>query len=186
MDRVCILDRSGSMHACRDDTIGGYNAFVEAQKDLGGRMTLYLFDDTVSTIYENRPIKEVEPLTVHTFVPRGSTALYDAIGYAITQTHGKAIFIILTDGHENASTKYSSQAVKDMIHMKEAEGCEFLYLAAHEDAFDDASRIGISRRNAMEFDTHDSPATFHAIDQCVRARSTGVDTPLGNKNRSTV
>ena len=73
--RVFLLDRSGSMDSCRSDTIGGYNSFVNSQKTLGGTMSLYLFDHELATVYENVPIENVEPLTLETFVPRGSTAI---------------------------------------------------------------------------------------------------------------
>ncbi len=178
MERVFILDRSGSMQSCRYDTIGGYNAFIESQKDIKGTMTLYLFDHEITPQYEKRDIEEVEPLTEKTFVPRGSTALYDAIGYAITHNPGKVTFVILTDGHENASKTYTAGAIKDMIEMRQKEGSEFIYLGAEASTFDDASMFGIARHNVMQFDTHDSPATFDAIDRCLRARSTGMDTPI--------
>lgn len=186
MERVFILDRSGSMQQCREDTIGGYNAFIEAQKDLGGTMTLYLFDHEIHTVYEKKDIAEVEPLTSNSFVPRGSTALYDAIGYAITRVPGKVMFIIFTDGHENASRKYGRDSVKDLIEMRRLDGSDFLYLGADESTFDDAISIGIAQHDVTRFGIHDSPATFESIDRCIRARSGGANTPLGDKNTYTV
>jgi hypothetical protein len=186
MERVFILDRSGSMQTCRDDTIGGYNAFIQAQKDLGGTMTLYLFDHEIQTVYEKKDIVTVEPLTSNTFVPRGSTALYDAIGYAITRVPGKVTFVIFTDGQENASRKYGRDAIRDLIEMRRRDGSEFLYLGADESTFDEATSIGISQNDVTRFDVHDSPATFDAIDRCIRARSSGVNTPLGDKNTAEV
>lgn len=182
MNRIFILDRSGSMASCCDDTIGGYNTFVNAQKDLGGTMTLYLFDHEIQTLYENKPISEVEPLTSNTFVPRGSTALYDAIGHAITNARGGNMFIILTDGHENASKNYSKNALNDLITMRKNEGAEFLFLGADEESFEDANLFGISREDCIHFDTHDSPGTFRTLESQVRIRSTMGDDKKMHEN----
>ena len=107
---ICILDRSGSMSAIRDDAIGGFNTFLEAQKEAGGTalLTLVLFDDVVDVVHEARSIEEVPPLDRDTFLPRGSTALYDAIGKtlgaamrrsrAAAKADERVIVCILTDG----------------------------------------------------------------------------------------
>ena len=81
MNRIFLLDRSGSMESCWDDTIGGYNSFLTSQKPLGGTMSLIFFDHEYEKVYENKPIEEVENLTVDIYKPRGSTALLDAIGF---------------------------------------------------------------------------------------------------------
>lgn len=177
MNRVFVLDRSGSMASCRDDTIGGFNTFVDAQKDLGGTMTLYLFDHEIQTLYENKPISEVEPLTSNTFVPRGSTALYDAIGHAVTSTkvNDQTMFIILTDGHENASKNYSKTALKELVSIFKEYGAQFIFLGADEESFDDANLLGISREDCVHFDSDDSPATFRILETCVRSRSRSAD-----------
>lgn len=182
MERVFILDVSGSMNDCLSDTIGGFNAFVADQKSLGGTLSLFLFSDSLTSQYVNKPIDEVEPLT---FVPQGGTALYDAIGKVLTsqKLSNTSTVIILTDGHENTSKMYSRDVIKDLIKMKEADGVRFLFLGAKEDAFDGASDIGISRHNRLNYfaDTQ-SPAAFNDLTQCLRARSKGVERPLSCSN----
>ena len=109
---IFILDRSGSMHSIRDDAIGGFNQFVDIQKDSPGktRMTLVQFNHQYQPVFTGKKIKNVEPLTFETYAPEGSTALLDAIGKTITDTlkdkkrkADKTICAILTDGHENSS-----------------------------------------------------------------------------------
>lgn len=157
---VCVIDRSGSMESVRSDAIGGFNSFIKAQKELPGMasVTLILFDDKYEVPYRDININSVELLDDKTFVPRGSTALLDAIGRAITETGAaldkkdeadrpeKVIICILTDGQENASREFSKSKIKEMIdHQKSKYNWEFCYLSADANGFADATSYGISK-----------------------------------------
>jgi len=158
---ICIIDRSGSMDGIRDDAIGGFNAFLEEQKKVPGdaTLTLMLFDDEFLVVHSGTDIQQVPPLDDTTYVPRGSTALYDAIGRTINETEarlgqmpdadrpGKALVLILTDGKENASKEFDKGRIQKVLKDHEAKGWEFIYLKAGPDAFDEASGIGISRQH---------------------------------------
>lgn len=166
--RVFLLDRSGSMESCRDDTIEGFNTFVEAQKPLGGTMTLALFDHEVNVLYENVPIDEVKPLDHDTFVPRGGTALYDALGHVLKmQLPRETVVIILTDGEENSSRTYTGPHLKDLIENKQTnDGWSFVYLGANQDTIMSASRLGI--RTTMQYEPGtQTPELFRALSQTV-------------------
>ena len=169
MDRIFILDRSGSMQSCWDDTIGGYNSFVDSQKELGGTMTLVQFDHEYSVTYTAKPVAEVEPLTRKTFVPRGSTALLDAMGRTIKEWKGSAAptVIILTDGLENASTKYTKAHIKDLVEQKEKEGWVFMYLGANHDAFEEAQSLGIAPTRTLNYDPNRTPEAFTQLSQAL-------------------
>ncbi len=176
MNRVFLLDRSGSMEACLTDTIGGYNAFVHSQKNLGGTMALYYFDHEFTPIYTKTPVDEVNDITTETYVPRGSTALLDAIGQLIKkeETDGeKKTVIILTDGFENASKKYTKAHIKDLIIAKEKEGWQFIYLAANQDAFAEGESMGIAPGRTMNYDVNKTPELFAAVSAAVTQASQG-------------
>ena len=161
MERIFLLDRSGSMQSCWDDTIGGYNSFIESQKELGGTMTLVQFDHEYMVSYTAKPIGEVEPLTKQTFVPRGSTALLDAMGQAIKEWKGgPPTVIVLTDGLENASHTYTKAHIKDLVEQKEKDGWIFMYLGANHDAFDEAQSLGIGAGRTLNFDATKTPEAF--------------------------
>lgn len=166
--RVFLLDRSGSMESCRDDTIGGFNAFVDAQKADGGTMTLVLFDHEVNVLYENKAVGDVEPLTTDTFVPRGGTSLYDALGHVLKMDLPRdTVCIVLTDGDENSSKTYTGAHVKDLIESKQTnEGWSFVYLGANQNTIMNAQRLGI--RTSMGYDTQtNTPELFRALSQTV-------------------
>lgn len=163
---IVILDRSGSMNSIRDDAIGGFNAFVEEQKAVPGEATLTLvqFDDKYEPNYENIPLDEVDDLDETTFVPRGSTALLDAIGRTVVGAcadidkmaeearPGKVMVAILTDGAENASREFNKEQVLNAITERTKAGWEFLYLSADADAFRDAGGYGINVNNIFLFE----------------------------------
>ena len=168
--RVFLLDRSGSMDVCRDDTIGGFNVFVDAQKPQGGTMTLVLFDHEVQVVYENTPIDDVKALDRDTFVPRGGTALYDALGHVLKMNLPReTIVIVLTDGEENSSHAYTSAHLKDLIENKQTnDGWSFVYLGANQDTIMSASRLGI--RTTMHYDPGtQTPDLFRALSQTISA-----------------
>ena len=154
---VCVIDRSGSMHSVVDDAIGAFNQMLEDQKRLSGyaNMTIALFDDCYDIIADNVPVRDVAPLNRATYVPRGLTALLDAIGRTIdnvgrrlAQTRedyrpGKVLFVVLTDGHENASHRYTKDKIREMIgHQETKYKWKFLYLSADINAFSDAQTYG--------------------------------------------
>jgi len=185
MERIFILDKSGSMHDCLSDTIGGFNSFLETQKSIGGTMSLYLFNDTLEELYKEKKIEDVQNISRDEFVPYGGTALYDAIGKVLTSHRlgENSTVVILTDGHENSSKMYTRQVIRDLIKMNEDAGVRFLFLAAHESAFDGADDIGLQRRDAMNYRAEiESPIAFEMLATCLRNRSQGEDTPLSNSN----
>jgi len=163
MDRMFLLDRSGSMESCRQDTIDGFNTFIDSQKQFGGTMTLCLFDDQFETVYEKMPIEQVPVLTEDTFVPRGGTSLHDAMGQVLKmELSNDAMVIILTDGEENSSRTYTSAHVKDLVNLKP---WKFVYLGANQDAVLAASELGI--RTSLSYDTNRTPELFRALSQTV-------------------
>ena len=163
MDRVFLLDRSGSMESCRQDTIDGFNAFIESQRQSGGTMTLCLFDDKFETVYEKTPIEDVPELTEDTFVPRGGTALLDAMGQVLKMDlSDDAVIIILTDGDENSSRTYTSAHVKDLVNLKP---WKFVYLGANQDAVLAARNMGIN--TSLDYDVNRTPELFRALSQTV-------------------
>ena len=163
MDRVFLLDRSGSMDSCRQDTIEGFNSFIESQKQFGGTMTLCLFDHEFEKVYEKTPIEEVPPLTEETFVPRGSTALLDAMGQVLKMDlSDDAMVIILTDGDENASRTYTPAHVKDLV---DAKKWNFIYLGANQDAVLAARNLGIN--TSLDYDATRTPEVFRALSATV-------------------
>ena len=145
MDLFFILDRSGSMYGSEEDTINGFNAFVEKQaaKNHNILVTVVLFDGKYEVLYARKPISEVKPLTRKEYYVRGSTALLDAIGRTVNTYRGEvnhAMCIITTDGYENSSREFNRAQIKDMV---ENSGWEFVYIGADIDAYAEASHIGI-------------------------------------------
>lgn len=154
---LVIADRSGSMSSLRDDAIGGFNTFLEEQKAVKGEanLTLVLFDDQYEVPVERVNIQDVEPLTRDTFVPRGMTAMNDAIGKAIVtlevSSPKKAIICIITDGAENSSKEFTSQQIKDKITEVEDKGWQVVFLAANIDAFQAGGSLGVNMNNTFSF-----------------------------------
>lgn len=161
-----VLDRSGSMSSCRDDTIGGFNTFLSEQRKQPGEalITLTQFDDVYDIVYSKQNIKHTADLTEATYVPRGNTALLDAIGRTIndvgaqlkalpeSERPSKVIFVIITDGQENASREYNRQRIMDMItHQRDKYNWEFVYLGANQDAITVATNYGILATNAVGY-----------------------------------
>lgn len=165
MERIFILDRSGSMESCLTDTIGGFNAFLREQEPFGGTLSLVLFDHEITPVYTRLPIGEVEPLTQSTFQPRGSTALLDAIGRTIKNnwTRNTPTVVILTDGQENSSREYTKAHIKDLIEEKTRDGWTFVYLGANQDAFAEAGSIGIAPAATMNYDVRRTPEAFATL-----------------------
>ena len=163
---VFILDRSGSMSGLEADTIGGFNSMIEKQKKEAGEalISTVLFDNFSEVIHDRIPVGRVEPMTDREYYVRGCTALLDAIGGAIhhignIHKHAReedvpehTLFVITTDGMENASRRYASETVKKMIERQKAKyGWEFLFLGANIDAVETASRFGIGADRAVNY-----------------------------------
>ena len=163
---VFILDRSGSMAGLEADTIGGFNAMIEKQKKQDGEcfVSTVLFDGVSEVLHDRVRLSEIKPMTDEDYTVRGCTALIDALGGAIhhiSNIHKYArpedvpentMFIITTDGMENASRKYSSHKVKSMIErQKEKYGWEFLFIGANIDAVETAARYGIGADRAVNY-----------------------------------
>ena len=166
MELVFILDRSGSMSGLEKDTIGGFNSMMEKQKKENGEVlvTTVLFDNRIELLHERVDIRALTPLTDEDYFVRVSTALLDALGSTITRiarNHhhmaedfrpGKTMFVIITDGYENASREYSYTKVKELIeHEQKKYGWEFLFLGANIDAAATARSMGIDADHAVDF-----------------------------------
>ena len=163
---VFILDRSGSMAGLEEDTIGGFNAMIEKQRQEPGEavVSTVLFDSESTIIHDRVDIQRVEPMTRKEYYVRGCTALLDAVGGAIHHIGNvhkyareedrpeKTLFVITTDGMENASRKFTYDRLKAMIErQKERYGWEFLFLGANIDAAKEAARFGISEDRAANY-----------------------------------
>lgn len=188
---VFILDRSGSMMSLTDDTIGGFNSFVEKQKNEPGEalLTTILFDDQYEILHNGVNLKEVQPITKDHYWARGMTAMYDAIGKTINEVGhrlsetpeqyrpGKVIFVITTDGLENASREFTQARVKEMIqHQTEKYNWDFIFLGANIDSAQTASNIGIKADYAANYcATADGLSSMYcAVDTAVSShRHTG-------------
>jgi len=155
---VFILDRSGSMYQLTNDTIGGYNSYIESQKKVEGlaNLTTVLFDDKYEVLHDGIDIDDIKPLTTEEYFTRGSTALLDAIGKTMAtvgdrlanmdedKKPGKVLVVITTDGYENSSKEYTQKQIKDIIDLQTSIGWQFIFLGANVDSFDVAGNIGIS------------------------------------------
>ena len=163
---VFILDRSGSMSGLESDTIGGFNSLIEKQKKEEGEayISTVLFDDYSEVLYDRVDVKKIEPMNENQYFVRGCTALLDAIGGAINHIGNvhkyareedrpeKTLFIITTDGMENASHKYDYKKVKKMVErQQEKYGWEFMFIGANMDAIKEAGRFGISANRSVNY-----------------------------------
>ena len=181
---VFILDRSGSMSGLEADTIGGFNSMLEKQKRGPGEayVSTYLFDNGPELVHDRIPVKDVPAMTDKVYFVRGCTALLDAVGGAIDHIRNihryarpedvpeHTLFVITTDGMENASHRYSAGQVKAMIeHEKAKYGWEFLFLGANIDAVTTAERIGISADRAAAFhnDSVGIATNYEAVTEAV-------------------
>ena len=196
---VFILDRSGSMQGLEGDTIGGFNAMIEKQKKEPGEafVSTVLFDDRSEVLHDRVSLEKVRPITEKEYYVRGCTALLDAIGGAIHHIgniHKYArpedvpehtLFVITTDGMENASRRYSAQRVKEMIqHQKEKYGWEFLFLGANIDAVETAGHLGIAPDRAVNYhcDSEGTRLNYEVVGQAAAAVREGVS-PEGDEGK---
>ena len=181
---VMILDRSGSMAGLEADTIGGFNSMIEKQKKEEGEVyvSTILFDNESEVIYDRENIRGIEPMTERQYYVRGCTALLDAVGGAIkhiSTVHKyareedvpeKTIFVITTDGMENASRIYDYNEVRRMIErQKEQYHWEFIFLGANIDAAGEAARFGISASRAARYrhDGHGTALNYSVVSDAI-------------------
>ena len=181
---VFILDRSGSMAGLEKDTIGGFNGMIEKQRQEEGEalISTVLFDNHTEVIHDRLPLNRVSGLTEKEYYVRGCTALLDAVGGAIhhignvhkyareEDRPARTLFVITTDGMENASHRYSYEKVKEMItRQKEVYGWEFLFLGANIDAAREAARFGIAEDRAANYhaDRMGTAVIYEAVNETV-------------------
>ena len=176
---VFIVDRSGSMCGLEADTVGGINSVLKANRQLPGQVTVstVLFNTNTEVLHDRIPIGQVKDMEQRDFVPSGCTALLDAVGGSIKHIGrvqkympegykaDKVIFVITTDGYENASRRYGYAEVKGLIEQKTEEGWEFLFLAANIDAAAEAGKLGIAEDRAVDYipDATGSSAMFGSV-----------------------
>lgn len=193
---VFILDRSGSMRGLDSDTIGGFNAMIQKQKKVDGKcyVSTLLFDNETEVIHDRIPLEKVNPMTENDYEVKGCTALLDAIGgaikhicnihkYARTEdVPSNTIFVITTDGMENASKKYSSDRIKQLIERQKTEyGWEFIFLAANIDAVETAKTFGIDENHAVDYhaDSKGTACIYETLsDAVMTARCKGKLNPM--------
>ena len=145
MDVVFLLDRSGSMSGIEKDTIGGYNSYIDSQRGKNVKVTTILFDDKYEVLHNREDVDNIKKLTNKEYYVRGCTALLDAIGKTIREMEdknpNKVIFIITTDGYENASTKYNKSQIKELISVH--KDWKFMYIGADIDSYSEGRSLGI-------------------------------------------
>lgn len=197
---VFILDRSGSMSGLEGDTIGGFNAMIRKQRKADGEayVSTVLFDNESVVIHDRVEIRRVRPLTGEDYSVRGCTALLDAIGKAIHHIGNvhkyareedrpeRTLFVITTDGMENASHRYTAQQVKQMIErQKEKYGWEFIFLGANMDAVATARRFGIGEDRAVTYhsDREGTKLNYEVISEAVTHLRCEASLPTGWKER---
>ncbi|CAG7581200.1 MAG: gp207 [uncultured marine phage] len=161
---ICIIDKSGSMNSIKSDAIGGFNSFLNEQKELEDdtKITVSLFDSNYKPLYNSLPLTEAEELNEQNYVPSSMTALYDAVGLSIDEAKerysndpsskpDRVLVVILTDGEENRSREYDQKRVFEMIEEQKNDDWEFIFLAANQDAMKAARAMNISAGNSMDF-----------------------------------
>lgn len=181
-EMVFILDKSGSMAGLESDTIGGFNSMIEKQKKEEGKafVSTVLFSNHSEVIHDRIPVEDVPKMTDKEYFVSGCTALLDAVGDAVKHIANihkyareedipeKTIFVITTDGMENASRRYSHRDIKKLIERQKEEGWEFLFLGANIDAVDTAESLGISEEMAVNYHS-DSQGTRLLFQEVGRA-----------------
>ena len=194
-DITLVVDRSGSMQACRDDAEGGINAFIQEQARAPGEvlLTLVEFSDTWRFLFTGKPIKEVE---AYRFRPSGVTALHDALCVAINKTGERlsvmpeserpacVVFVVVTDGQENASTEYTLVDVRTMIEQQQSRySWKFTFLGVGPEAFTDGQQMGFSRDAIASYDPKNTGVAYraasHSVLSCRSAALAGKDVPIG-------
>ena len=191
-EMVFVLDRSGSMSGLAADTIGGFNELIEKQKKIEGDayVTTVLFDHEYEVLHDHVALGEVAPLTDKEYFARGSTALLDAVGRTINAVGVRlaatpeeerpehVVFVITTDGMENASREYTAKQVREMVeHQQQKYSWQFVFLGANMDAVSEARNLGISAKYAADFTpSHSGVRKMYsmALDSVMSGKRTGV------------
>ena len=171
---VFILDESGSMSGLEKDTVGGFNSFIDRQRNVEGEalVSAVLFSVSSKVLYDRTELSKIEPMTEAMYCPGGCTALLDAVGNAVNHIRTihkyareedlpeKTVFVITTDGEENSSREFTYRKVKELIERQQKDcGWEFLFLGANIDAGEEAARIGIAPEQAVRYEC-DSAGTL--------------------------
>lgn len=190
---VFILDRSGSMSGLEKDTIGGFNALIQKQRKEKGKcyVSCVLFDDVQEVIYDRVPLNEVKKMTQKQYYARGCTALLDAMGGAIhhignvhkysKEEIGKTLFIIITDGLENSSKRYSYASIKKMVErQKEKYGWEFIFIGANMDVIQEANKFGIDQAVRYACDEEGTALNYSVLSENIKK----MRTTIGNAKES--
>ena len=179
LDVVFILDKSGSMHGSEEDTIGGYNKYLSDNRKSNVKVTTVLFDDNYQLLHYRKDINDIKDLTKADYQVGGCTALYDAIGITINKldkdTKNKVLFIITTDGLENASKEYNKGSINKLI--KEHNNWEFIYLGANIDSYSEGASIGISEDNIANYEK-----SSKGISKMFKSLSTLSDTMINDES----
>lgn len=190
---VFILDRSGSMSGLEKDTIGGFNSLIQKQRKEKGKcyVSCVLFDDVQEVIYDRVPVNEVKKMTQKQYYARGCTALLDAMGGAIhhigsvhkysKEEIGKTLFIIITDGLENSSKRYTYVTIKQMVErQKEKYGWEFIFIGANMDVIQEANKFGIDQAVRYACDEEGTALNYSVLSEnIIKMRTT-----VGNAKES--
>ena len=190
---VFILDRSGSMSGLEKDTIGGFNSLIQKQRKEKGKcyVSCVLFDDVQEVIYDRVPLNEVKKMTQKEYYARGCTALLDAMGGAIhhignvhkysKEEIGKTLFIIITDGLENSSKRYTYVTIKQMVErQKEKYGWEFIFIGANMDVIQEANKFGIDQAVRYACDEEGTALNYSVLSEnIIKMRTT-----VGNAKES--
>jgi uncharacterized protein YegL len=180
-----ILDRSGSMHDCVEQTIRGYNRFLENQKEEGNdwkdmRLTTVLFDDRYEVLVRAVPLLDTVPLSEREYFVRGNTALLDAVSTTLlgainrietsdpSTRPERVVVLIVTDGQENASRNYTTSDVRRLIEDRKRVGWEFFFLGAELENFADADGIGIDAKRQAGFEKGMSEATYRRMSRTIK------------------
>lgn len=146
---VLIVDKSGSMWKVKDDVIGGFNSYLDGLTDENILVSCLLFDTNFKIFFRDKTPKKARRLSLKSYVPSGNTALYDAVGKTLDELvfpkEDKVLCVIQTDGEENSSKEFNASQIKELVHQRQHNGWDFIYLGASQDAWKGSSAIGIPR-----------------------------------------
>ena len=180
----CVIDCSGSMEPFTDRTISGFNEFIQSSPK-EAKLSLLLFSDKVTVVYENVPVAKVEPLTKETYKPSGFTALLDGIGKAIELENAKAkswadddqdiTILIMTDGEENSSKEYTKARINSLITKHKMYGWKFIFMGANQDAIRTAGEFSIGQESSLTFGCDNVKEAFRSASQAIKRCANGED-----------